>query len=112
MKNEEVQDFIEQLKKQLKLWQSELLVCLKRVRDREAKTDIDKEAMAPADQTQESPPLLKETWDFVIGDNKVRFRNPKPFQADQGVIIKIGNSWITVQTKLGSKILCAPKYLI
>jgi hypothetical protein len=48
---------------------------------------------------------------FAIGD-KVRTKNPTRFQADQGVITKIGPNRVTVHTKVGSKILRAPKNLI
>jgi hypothetical protein len=49
--------------------------------------------------------------EFVIGD-KVRIKNPTRFQANRGVMTKIGSSRITVQTKSGNKILRAPKNLI
>jgi hypothetical protein len=95
---DEVQDLIEQLKN-LQLQQTELLARLERARINEARrTGIqDKEESS--------------TREFAIGD-KVRIKNPTRFQADQGVITKIGPSGITVHTETGSKILRAPKNLI
>ena len=49
--------------------------------------------------------------EFVIGD-KVRITNPNRFQANQGRIIKIGTSQITVLTESGTKIQQAAKNLV
>jgi hypothetical protein len=97
MSNDEVQDLIRQLKN-LQLQQTELLVRLERARGDEARAGVYGE--------EESG-----TRKFAIG-NKVRIKNPTPFQADQGVITMIGPNRVTVHTKTGSKILRAPKNLI
>jgi hypothetical protein len=97
MSNDEVQDLIRQLKN-LQLQQTELLVRLERARGDEARAGIYDE--------EESG-----TRKFTIGD-KVRIKNPTRFQAEQGVITKIGPNRVTIHTKTGSKILRAPKNLI
>jgi hypothetical protein len=97
MSNDEVQDLIRQLKN-LQLQQTELLVRLERARGDEARAGVYDE--------EESG-----TRKFAIGD-KVRIKNPTRFQADQGVITKIGPNRVSVHTKTGSKILRAPKNLI
>jgi hypothetical protein len=97
MSNDEVQDLIKQLKN-LQLQQTELLVRLERARGDEVRAGVYDE--------EESG-----TRKFAIGD-KVRIKNPTRFQADQGVITKIGPNRVTVHTKTGSKILRAPKNLI
>jgi hypothetical protein len=97
MSNDKVQDLIEQVKN-LQLQQTELLVRLERARGNEARAGVYDE--------EESG-----TREFAIGD-KVRIKNPTRFQADQGVITKIGPSPIIIHTKTGSKILRAPKKLI
>jgi hypothetical protein len=97
MSNDEVQDLIRQLKN-LQLQQTELLVRLERAKGDEARAGVYDE--------EESG-----TQKLAIGD-KVRIKNPTRFQADQGVITKIGPNRVTVHTKTGSKILRAPKNLI
>jgi hypothetical protein len=97
MSNDEVQDLIKQLKN-LQLQQTGLLVHLERARGNEARTGVYDE--------EESG-----TRKFAIGD-KMRIKNPTRFQADQGVITKIGPNRVTVHTETGSKILRAPKNLI
>jgi hypothetical protein len=97
MSNDEVQDLIKQLKN-LQLQQTELLVRLERARGNEARAGVYDE--------EESG-----TRKFAIGD-KVWIKNPTRFQADQGVITKIGPNRVTIHKKTGSKILRAPKNLI
>lgn len=48
---------------------------------------------------------------FNVGD-KVRIRNPRPYQAHGGIITKIGASNITVTTRGGTKIVRAPHNLV
>ena len=49
--------------------------------------------------------------EFAIGD-AVRIKNPGPFQAASGSIIRIGKERITVRASNGSKIIRASKNLI
>ena len=117
MNNDEVQSLIEQLR-QLQLQQSDLLARLEQARGKETKnkTKVGDKAQAVVDETEQEEDgkakgTVYETKGFNLGD-KVRIRNPNPFQADRGVITKIGNSRITIQTKSGSKLQRAPKNLI
>jgi transcription antitermination factor NusG len=48
--------------------------------------------------------------EFAVGD-RVRIKNPGPFQASTGTIVKIGASRNTVQARNGTKFLRAPKNL-
>jgi transcription antitermination factor NusG len=89
--NDEIQDLITQLK-QLQLQQTALLARLDEARCRETGADV------------------KETRGLVIGD-KVRIKNPRPFQADRGTVIKIRPNRTTVRTRSGNKILRASKNL-
>jgi transcription antitermination factor NusG len=100
--NDDIQDLITQLK-DLQLQQAELIVRLERARGRESRATAGTAARAG-----DSEP--RETRELAIGD-RVRIKNPGPFQANRGVIIKIGTSRITVRTRSGSKIIRAPKNL-
>ena len=48
---------------------------------------------------------------FAVG-NKVLIKNPNPFQANEGTIIKVGNKRITVRLQSGSKIQQSAKNLL
>jgi hypothetical protein len=84
---EEVKEIVAQLQ-QLQIRESELLQRLERISE------------------VETPTVPRV---FAIGD-LVMIKNPRPFQSNQGKIIKIGigTNRITVQTKNGSKIVRAP----
>jgi hypothetical protein len=84
---DEAKDIVAQLQ-QLQIRESELLQRLERISEVETPT---------------APRV------FAIGD-LVIIKNPRPFQSNQGKIIKIGigTNRITVQTKNGSKIVRAP----
>jgi transcription antitermination factor NusG len=100
MSNDEVQDIIEQLKR-LQLKQTELITRLERLNEAKAsvrKENPDKAAFAAAARK------------FAIGD-RVRIRNPGPFQSNTGTIVKIGRSRNTVQTRSGERVIRAPKNL-
>ena len=101
----EVQEIIQKLK-DLQLQQAELIVPLEKARDKESKQGVDEQITA--DQTDTAPATVIETREIAIGD-RVKIRNPNPFQQDNGTIIKVGKSRITVQTKTGRKILRAAK---
>jgi hypothetical protein len=88
MNKDEVQDLIEQLKN-LQLQQTELLVRLERTRGNEARAGI-------SDQEE------SRTRDLTAGD-KVRIKNRTRFQANRGVITKIGSSRASVHTKSDTK---------
>jgi hypothetical protein len=89
---DEVQDLIRQLKS-LQLQQTDLLSRLERARENEAGTNT------------------SETREFAVGD-EVSIKNPAPFQANQGIITKIGRSRISVLTGSGRTIQRAPKNLV
>jgi hypothetical protein len=90
-RQDEIKDIVAQLQR-LQIQESELLQRLDRAVEAESRTS-------------ESPDLAR---DFQIGD-LVQVKNPKPFQARQGTIIKIGidTGYITVRARNGSKIVRA-----
>jgi hypothetical protein len=52
-----------------------------------------------------------KTRELAIGD-RVRILNPGVFQTDRGIVIKVGLSRITIQTKSGAKIVRAQKNIV
>ena len=99
-----IQDIIRQLKG-LQLKQTELLARLELARSKEQEetvTVVNNKVISSVSETRR--PL-------AIGD-KVRIRNPNPFQANKGVVIKIGTSRVTVLTESDTKILRAAKNLV
>jgi len=103
----EVQELIQQLK-ELQLQQADIIARLEEAREKENKTEVG--GQVTADQTNTTPATVIETREIAIGD-KVNIKNPNPFQQDNGTVIKIGKSRITVQTRTGGKILRAAKNL-
>jgi hypothetical protein len=99
--NDEVQELIGQLKS-LQLQQTKIVARLEIARRKEARAS-----------TEEVTPLRRVSVDenrkLAIGD-KVRIKNPSPFQSNRGTVIKIGDSRVMVLTKSG-KITRAPKNL-
>jgi transcription antitermination factor NusG len=95
--NDEIQDLITQLNR-IQLQQTALLARLE--------TAVENEAT----QNREISREVRPTGAFALGD-RVRIRNPNPFQATRGTITKIGDQRITVTSRSGSKILRAPKNL-
>ena len=51
-----------------------------------------------------------DTQEFEVG-NQVKIKNPGPFQAAKGTIVKIGKDRITVLARNGTKIVRAPRNL-
>ena len=102
-----VLEIIQRLKA-LQLQQAELIVRLEEARERENKKGVD--VQITVDQVTDTPATVIETREIAIGD-RVKIRNPNPFQQDNGTVIKVGKSRITVQTKTGGKILRAAKNL-
>lgn len=96
---EDIEDLIQQLQ-ELHLRQASLLSRLARA------TSVESHA-PPRSNTVPT----NETQGFVIGD-RVRILNPGVFQTDRGIVIKIGQNRVTVQTRTGSKIVRAHKNLI
>ena len=92
-----IADIVEQLQ-QLQLQQSTLLAELARLNPRNT------ERGAP-DDTASAPRALK------VGD-RVIINNPGRFQPSKGVIIRIGDSQITVKANNGTKIQRSPNNLI
>ena len=95
-KRTEVRDLVLQLQ-QLNIRQTELIGRLNELtggRDEETRVPIDTEPR-----------------EFEIGDT-VRILNPSRFQANRGVIVRIGANRITVQPPNGSKIVRAAKNLV
>ena len=103
----EVQEIIQRLKA-LQLQQAELIVPLEEARERENKKGVD--VQITVDQVTDTPATVIETREIAIGD-RVKIRNPNPFQQDNRTVIKVGKSRITVQTKTDGKILQAAKNL-
>ena len=89
---DEIRNIVAQLKR-LQIQKSELLQRLERL------SEVG---------SQPSTSLPRTTRDFRIGD-LVQIKNPRPFQSKQGTVIRIGvdTDRITVQSKNGSKIVCA-----
>ena len=110
MSNEdEIRDITEKLQS-LQIEQTALIARLAR----EQATLIDRLARVTEDSrnrqaTQATTTRLSRT--LQIGD-RVRIRNPGPFQATTGKIEKISDSRVTVRTETGSKILRAHKNII
>jgi hypothetical protein len=94
----EIKDIVAQLQS-LQIQETKLLQRLERLNENE----IDTFGSAATQTTRE----------FRIGD-LVQIKNPKPFQAKKGTIVKIGvgTNRVTVQSKSGSKIVRAPSNLI
>jgi hypothetical protein len=96
---EDIEDLIQQLQ-ELQLQQAALLTRLARASL--VKTDAQRRSNnVPPDEARE----------LVIGD-RIRILNPGIFQTDRGVVIKIGLSRITIQTKSGAKIVQAQKNIV
>jgi hypothetical protein len=88
---DEIEDIVAQLQS-LQIRESELLQRLERLNE--------------ANRITSGTPIATRV--FAIGD-LVRIKNPRPLQAKQGTVIRIGvdTDRITVQTKNGSKIVRA-----
>ena len=99
MSNEQdIANIIGQLQR-LQIQQSELLVELARLNERNNETET------TAAEVSDTPR------DFIEGD-RVRILNPKRYQARRGIITKIGDSRITVQAADGTKIQRAPHNIV
>ena len=100
--NNEVQELIAELTK-LQLRQTEVitrLTLLTESQHREPRA-VSPHLLTPPEATQ----------GFAIGD-RVKIKNPRPFQTSAGSVKKIGTRRITVRTASGSDIVRAPKNLI
>ena len=97
---DEIQDLLTQLE-QLQLQQTDLITRLGRL-SRVQGSKKDKDTAGPTN------PIAAR--DFAIGD-RVRIKNPRPFQERTGIIAKIGTGRITVQTRNGNRIVQASKNL-
>jgi transcription antitermination factor NusG len=94
--DQEVKGIIEQLRR-LQLQQTQLLSRLAFIHGTRAESR--------ANATEPTPPNVVR--EFAVGD-RVRIKNPGPFQAHRGTIAKIGAHRITVRTRSGSRIQRAP----
>ena len=108
MRNDNVGDLIAQLTR-LQVQQTDLLVRLERATDSSIRFE---------QGTREEPTAVaidvsvtEETAAFAIGD-RVKIKNPNPFQADKGAITKIGKRRSTVTTTSGQKIVRAAKNIV
>jgi ribosomal protein S17 len=101
--NDEIQYITRELQS-LQLRQTELLARLERVSRNERTTNRTNRANEHATETE-------EVQEFTIGD-KVRIKNPRPLQENQGIIVKITESRITIKPKKGINIVRAPKNVI
>ena len=107
----EVQEIIQKLK-DLQLQQAELVVHLEKARDKESSPGVNERTAVDQREQEVHRPRVNETREIAIRD-RVKIRNPNPFQPDNGIVItKVGKSRITVQTKAGGKILGAVKNLV
>jgi hypothetical protein len=107
MRNDDVGDLIAQLTR-LQVQQTDLLVRLERATDGSIRFEQGtREPTAVAIDVS----VTEETAAFAIGD-RVKIKNPNPFQADKGAITKIGKRRITVTTTSGQKIVRAAKNIV
>jgi len=107
MRNDDVEDLIAQLTR-LQVQQTDLLVRLERATNSSIRFEQrTREPTAVAIDVS----VTDEQTTFAIGD-RVKIRNPNPFQTDKGEITKIGRKRITVTTASGQKIVRAAKNII
>jgi hypothetical protein len=101
MRNEDIQDIVEQLK-QLQIRQDVLIARLGELSGSNSNA-------AESRRTTRIPPdnEIVTARTFAIGD-PVRIRNPGRTQARKGVVVNITASRITVQAASGTKIQRAP----
>jgi hypothetical protein len=97
---QEIEGLIEQLKG-LQLQQTAVLDRLERLAESERGANV------PADAAGGTEPPIE----FALGD-RVRIKNPRPFQQAVGIITKIGPSRITVTTRNGTKVQRAASNLV
>jgi transcription antitermination factor NusG len=104
--NQEIKSIVEQLQR-LQIKQATLLTRLERVSEGGGDDDETPTARRAGPATRDRPREL------AIGD-QVKIRNPGPFQATKGTIIKINltTDYITVQATNGTKIVRARKNVI
>ncbi len=106
MRNDDVGDLIAQLTR-LQVQQTDLLARLERATDSSIRFEQGtREPTAVANDVS----VTEETAAFAIGD-RVKIKNPNPFQANKGAITKIGKR-ITVTTASGQKIVRAAKNIV
>jgi transcription elongation factor len=103
MRNDNIKDIVEQLQR-LQLQQDALITRLGELSNNSVTTNARATRIPPETET-----ITART--FAIGD-KVRIRNPNRLQADRGVVVNITANRITVQTRRGSKIVCAPHNIL
>jgi hypothetical protein len=107
MRNDDVEDLIAQLIR-LQVQQTDLLVRLERATN--SSIGFEQRTREPTavaiDVSVTDEPTI-----FAIGD-RVKIRNPNPFQTDKGEITKIGKKRITVTTQSGQRIVRAANNLI
>ena len=97
---QEIEGLIEQLKG-LQLQQTAVLDRLQRLAENDIGSNV------PGDTAESTEPPIE----FALGD-RVRIKNPRPFQQAIGIITKIGTSRITVTTKNGTEIQRAASNLV
>ena len=101
---QEIRDIIDEFKK-LRLQQDELINRLERL-------DSNPPANPQATRATGTPrPTAPPEREFAVGD-RVRIRNPGPFQSSFGTIEKIGAARITVRDRDGRAIVRIPKNII
>jgi hypothetical protein len=107
-----IEDLIEKIQ-ELQIQQTDLLIRLRQARNKGTQATGNRNAGASAagkpDENRSAP--ASTTRKLEVGD-KVIIRNPRRFQANRGVITKLGASRNTVRTRSGTKILRAPWNLI
>ena len=96
---QEIEELVEQLR-DLQVQQTTVLDRLERLAESRRAPNV------PANEAEGTEPIK-----FALGD-RVRIRNPRPFQQAVGIITKIGASRITVTTRNGNKIQRAASNLI
>lgn len=100
-----IQELIKEIE-ELQLQESELMIRLRRATNNLSRANVARATRLNPTRFDSGPAPRG----FAVGD-KVQIKNPSPFQANPGVISKIGGSCIHVQMQSGSNILLAPKNL-
>lgn len=111
---DDVQRLIESLQS-LQLQQSDLLVRLQAARNREARAGRETAQTAGTEEprrhtVQPDRVERRAPGEFVIRD-RVRIINPGFLQPNEGIVVKITDTRVTVQTESGRKIVRAHKNL-
>ena len=101
-RDDEIENIVKELKA-LQLQQNTLIARLETL----SEAEVNGPRVTSSGPTTIPPNTVR---DFAIGD-KVRVLNPRPLQASQGKIVKIGTNRISLKARGGSTIIRHPKNL-